>query len=216
MIETGIFFGDIHSFFDLNLILSAVNIPPAQPKTNYVEIPGGDTSIDLTEALGGVHFHDRECKFTFSVNPADDKTFEERRMIVANALNGKRCNICLDKDPDYYYSGRITINEWLQDRNLKQFVIGARVAPYKYRRNETVVSVTLSNTPQKVILVNGRKKVVPVITCTGNTTIVFGSATFNVSAGTHIMPDICLTEGANPVMVSGTGTVTFTYREGDF
>ena len=67
----GIQFNDIHSYYDLNLILSVVNIPPAQPKTNYVDLPGGEGSLDLTEALGEVKYNDRDCTFTFTMNPTD-------------------------------------------------------------------------------------------------------------------------------------------------
>ena len=72
MIETGILFGNIHSFYDLNLILSAVDIEPAKPKTTYVDVPGGDGSLDLTEALGEVKYYDRTHKFTLTMNPASD------------------------------------------------------------------------------------------------------------------------------------------------
>ena len=56
MISKGISFDNIHSFYDLNLILSGVEITPAKPKTNYVDIVGGDGSIDMTEAHGDVKF----------------------------------------------------------------------------------------------------------------------------------------------------------------
>lgn len=221
IVEKGINFGHIHSYHDLNLILSKYEIKPATPKTNYVDIPGGDGSIDLTEAHGRVVYNDRECTFTFTVAPSDDLTFEEKKTQIANALNGKRFEIVLDKDPEYYYSGRCTINDWQQDRNLKQIVVSAKVAPYKRKIGETVFSVDLTEEEQSVILTNGRMPVIPVITCTDETRIVFGNNEFRLSAGTHKILEFCLVEGNNEISVSGSGgvlgsgTVTFTYREGD-
>ena len=55
----GIKFDDIHSFYDLNLVLSQVDIPPATAKTSFVDIPGADGSVDMTEALGSVKYKDR-------------------------------------------------------------------------------------------------------------------------------------------------------------
>ena len=213
----GIYFGTIHSFYDLNLVLLAdgVDIPPPKPKTNYVDIPGGNGSIDLTEAHGKVNYNDRECKFTFAVHPSDRMTFEEKKAQVAGLLNGKQCDIVLDKDQEYYYSGRCAVDDWQQDRNYKKIVISARVAPYKYKINETVVSFTLSATAQTVTLHNGSKPVVPTINCTGNATIVFNNVTLKTNGGTTKILDMCLSNGDNQVTISGNGTITFTYREGD-
>lgn len=135
----GIWFGNIHSFDDLNLVLSKVEIPPATAKTIFVDIPGGDGSADLTEALGEVRFEDRECEFTFTVFPTDD--FEKKKRQISNLLNGKRFKIKVDKDPGYYWDGRCTINEYASDKNIHQIVVGANVAPYKLKNSKTSVFV---------------------------------------------------------------------------
>lgn len=132
----GIWFDDVHSFEHLNLVLSEVNIPPAVPKTNFVEIPGGDGSVDLTEAHGEVKYNSREGSFTFTAFPSDD--FEEKKKEVSNLLNGKRCKIRLDKDPDYYYQGRCGVNEYKSDKNVHQIVVTFVVDPYKLKRNKTI------------------------------------------------------------------------------
>lgn len=214
----GIYFDDIHSYYDLDLFLiqDGVSIPPAQPKTNYVDLAGGDGSLDLTEALGEVKFADRNCKFTFVVNPASEMTFEEKKTQVSNALNGKQCKITLDKDSDYYYSGRCTVNEHLQDKRILQIVVTAIARPYKLKQNETIITFPLAEEEQIVNLTNGRKLVVPEITCTNDNTVVeFGSVTKTLSAGTHKVLDINFTEGINIVKLSGSGTITFKYREGE-
>lgn len=208
----GIRFDGIHSYDDLNLVLSVVEIPPAMPKTNYVDIPGGDGSVDLTEALGEVKFKDRECAFTFTVFPQDN--FEEKKKAVSNLLNGKRCKIALDKDPGYYWQGRCSINEYASDKNLHKIVVGAVVAPYKLKNAQTVVTVAAGSSVAKT-LVNGRKTVVPTITCTATATIVLGGNTYTLNAGTHSISNIELKQGENRVIVTSASPVTFTYQEGD-
>lgn len=220
-IETGVLFEVIgtgetfHSFHDLNLILAPFVMPPAEPKIDLLEIEGMDGSLDLTEANGEIKYKDRTPKFTFTVFPPDDLTFEERQTVVSNALNGQRCKITLDKDSDYYWVGRVAVNEHLCDKMLRKIVITATVAPYKLLQHETVETFTLTNTPQTVILVNRRKSVVPVITVTNSAKVIFGGVTQQLSAGTYKVLDFQLKPGNNVFTVSGSGTITFTYQEGD-
>lgn len=210
----GIWFSELHSYYDLNLILSQVNIPPAEPKITMIDIPGGDGSVDLTEALGDVKYKDRNCKFTFSVLPTDD--FEEKKREVSGLLNGLRCKITVDKDPDYYWIGRCSVDEYASDRNLHQIVIKAIVSPYKYKQEVTKVFVPGALNGVRVVLYNGRKPVCPVITAMQNDDIrndnfvyVFGET------GDHIIPEVKLGFGENVFWVSSTNGMTFTYQECD-
>ena len=219
MIDRGIKFDDIHSYYDLDLILSSVDIPPAKPKEEYIDIPGSDEPVDLTEAHGEVNFKTRDCKFTFTMNPANDLSdyaFEVKKTEVSNALNGKKCKIILDKDDLYFYEGRCTVDEYLSNKRIRQIVVTAKVKPYKFKVKETEVSATLSTTAKTLTLTNGRKTVVPSITCTNaNTTVVFEGNSFTFNAGTHKNLNIRLKHGNNTIQVKGSGTVTFKYREGD-
>ena len=208
----GISFDDIHSFEDLNLVLSDVNIPPATAKTNFVDIPGGNGSVDLTEALGEVKFNDRECTFTFTVFPWDN--FEEKKREVSNLLNGKRCKITLDKDPDFYWDGRCAVSEYESDRNIHKIVVVAIVAPYKLKPEKTKVIFPAGNGVVRTLL-NGRKTVVPTITNTADAIIFFNGTQYDVSAGIHKILNIALTEGKNEVTVYSTEEVQFVYQEGD-
>lgn len=219
MIEKGIYFDNIHSFYDLNLILSRSEIPPAKPKTAYVDIPGGDGSVDLTEANGEVKYYDRECKFTFTMNPAGDLSeaaYEEKKTEVSNALNGRKFKITLDKDEDFYYLGRCEVSEYLSDKRIRQFVVLATVHPYKLKQSVTSLTFGLSYEQKTINIMTGRKSVLPSIECSNDDTmIVFGSKTFTLEAGTHKILDIQFTEGNNQLKVSGSGTVTFRFQEGD-
>ncbi len=215
MIQRGVSFGDIHSFHDLNLILSEYEISPAEPKTSYIDIPGGDGSLDLTEAHGEVKYSDRDITFTFTVSPYDITPIEEKKTQIANALNGLRCKITLDKDAEYYYLGRVTVDKHQRDKKIKKITISARVAPYKYKQDVTEVSVSLTESASLLSLYNGRKTVIPVVECTGSATIVFRDLTFSVGTGSQRVLNFYLTEGENQMLVSGNGTLTISYQEGE-
>lgn len=223
MIETGVHFGDIHSFHDLNLILAHFTYTPAKLKKLYVDLPGGDGSVDMTGAFGEVKYYDREFKFTFTVAPWDTLTLEERQTAVSNALNGLKCKITLDKDPDYYWEGRCEVNEYLSNKKLRQIVVIATVAPYKMAQHETVVTTELKSIVGEIpyayiVLSNyGKKTVCPVITCTAEMRVTRSvlSPGNTLPAGTHKLLDIQLVTGVHTFIVFGEGTITFTYREGD-
>ncbi len=210
----GVTFGNIHSYHDLHLILAPFTPAPAEPQTNFLQIPGRDGLLDLTETNGEVKFNAREFVFTFTVAPGDTLTFDERVSVVSNALNGLRCKITLDRDPGYYWQGRCAMSEYNQDRNIGQIEVTATVDPYKLKQNATVVSSSISSTQKSVTLQNGRMSVVPTIDCTGACTVVFGESTHSLKAGTHRIPAVRLVEGKNTLKVSGTGKITFTYQEG--
>ena len=210
----GILFGNIHSFNDLDLFLNPFTPTPAVPKTNFLDIVGGNGSLDLTEALGEVHFNDREFTFTFTINPASKMTFDEKVTQVSNLLNGKRCNIVLERDADFYWEGRISINEYVQDRKLGQIVVKAIVKPYKMKQTITQVAFPLTSSEQKVTVQNSRKSVVPLISITQDAVIKVSNASYVLEKGTHEMNEIMLYEGENEFTVRGNGTMTFMYREG--
>lgn len=215
-IYKGIYFDDMHSFIDLNLILAPFVPVPAEPKTNYIDITGGDGSLDLTEGLGEVKYKDRNFAFTFSINPSEKMTFDEKVSQVSNALNGKKFKITLDRDPEYFWEGRCIVDKYAQNKRLGQVSVKATVRPYKLKQNKTVTSFSLTSEQKEITLKNGRKSVVPEITCTDdNTTVIFGNVTETLSSGTHRILDIYLKEGNNLLKVSGSGTITFVYQEGE-
>jgi phage-related protein len=216
LIKTGIKFGEIHSFFDLNLILSAVKIPPAAPKTTYVEVPGADGSVDLTEAHGEVRYSDRQLEFTFTAHPLDATDWEEKKTAVSNALNGREFNITLDKDDEFYYVGRCTVKDYNESKKIRKITVTAKVKPYKFSHMLTSETISLTSAPKTIWLHNSRKTLSPSIICSDdNTKIVQGNAEYTLNAGTHKILDIRLVEGENQLQVSGSGTVTFEYREAE-
>jgi hypothetical protein len=206
----GISFNELHSFKDFNLVLARAEIPPAAPKTTYIDIPGGNGSIDLTEALGEVKYKDREAEFIFIVFPDDN--FEGKKQEVNERLNGVNCKITLDADPEYFYQGRCAVNNYDNARN--RIAVSARLKPYKLAQKETKRVFDLSAIPKTVKLINDRMAVCPYIECSDRVTVEFNGQSFDFEAGVHKELDIRLVKGENFLTISGSGKITFTYREG--
>ena len=212
----GTSFGGLHSHRDLGLIQQSVDVQPAKPKLNFVNIPGADGSKDLSaQPSGRVPFEDRTLTWTFALYPGDN--WEAKYTEVSNALNGVFCHITLDSDPEYYYLGRLAMDKYKKDGLLRQITVKATCRPFKYKQEETEVQASLTTAYQTLNLRNGRKPVVPTITVSAETTIEWEGDAFTLSAGTHRILNIELQEGDNPLrakVASGTGSIAVNYQEG--
>ena len=209
-------FGGIHSHRDLRLVQAGVLIEPAKPKLNFIDVPGADGSKDFSESPAGrVVFSTRKITWTFKLYPGDSWVVKYTQ--VSNALNGRMCRITLDADPDYYYLGRVGVEEHAADGILHTITIVATCQPYKLRQVETTISDSLTTTNKTIMLVGERMAVVPTITVSAATTLTWKGNTFSLAAGTHRVLDIELTEGSNSLQAmttSGTGTITIKYQKG--
>lgn len=213
----GIKFGSIHSYTDLNLILSSVSISPATPKMTFVDVPGADGSLDLTEALGEIKYKDREATFVFTTLPSDDIMTKYSQ--VSNALNGVRFEkIILDDDPNWYWTGRCYVSAHNKDYPISKITVTAKLNPWKMKRQITSVQASIGTEYSNISLTNSRKHVVPSITCETETTIKFGTTETTISTGTHVLLDIVLVEGNNTIQAKtteGSSTIKILYGEGE-
>lgn len=210
----GITFGSYHSYNDFQLILASKTIGTPSPKTETIDIPGGDGVLDLTEFFGETKYGNRNLSFEFSsvVNPSEFMSLFSR---VQSALHGKKMTIQLDDDPGWYYIGRISVSEWKADRNIGQLVVDCDCEPYKYQINTTVITKSISGT-STFNLPNSRKRVVPEVRVTSSSglSMTYGSGyLWNLASGSYLLPELELIEGDNPVTVTGTGSITFTYTQ---
>ncbi len=209
-------FGGIHSHHDLHLIQALMEVEPAEPKLNFIDVPGADGAKDFSEAPAGrVVYNTRKITWTFKLYPGDH--WAEKYTEVSNALNGRSCHITLDADPDYYYVGRVAVDKHDVDGILHTITVVATCQPYKLRLYETTQTAALTTSYTSIALTNERKPVVPTITVTASVTLLWNGNTFTLAAGTHRLLDIMLIEGVNVLQaktVSGTGTITVKYQKG--
>ena len=213
-------FGGVHSSFDLNLIQQKVDEHPAEPKLNLVDVPGADGSKDMSELPGGrLNYKDRKVTWTYALYPGEDWDAKHRQ--VSNELNGKRCKITLDTNPDYYYLGRVAVKKYNKDRLLRQITVEAVCSPWVLKHLQTVVTVDLTSETDdflRVILPNEKMPTVPTIEVTTETTIRWSGMTTVLTPGTvYSSLDIVLLRGPNLMEAksdSHTGQIVVTYQEG--
>lgn len=200
-------FGDRLSYENYEAIMNYARILPPSVKENYVDVAGGDSSIDLTEAVGGVVYDDGEIEFKFTLKDRDKKDQ------MKNDLHGKRMQIVLEREPEFYYDGRIrcTKEEW--NKGLYELYFSAKVKPYKY---ESIYKIHTENVngSKEIILQNTRMPTIPQITITGVISLVYEGMKYNMEEGVYQIPEITFFEGRNIINVSGKGSIKFQYRRG--
>ncbi len=181
------------------------------PKMQRDDIPGMNGTLDSTEEFGEVFYNDRQLTLD-GIHPNDSWYGDMQNFI--SAYHGQDVKFAFSNDPNYYWSGRLIVTGYsAKDHSLQ---MAATVYPYKFKKTQTTVSQTGSGS---VTLTNGRMKVVPEVTFTNACTIAWGSNTKQLSASSY--PQTVRVAGLElgpnsslSVTVTGSATVTFTYREG--
>lgn len=205
--------GEKSAYYDWNIVLTKTEIPLPKPKVTTVDIMGADGVLDLSEALtGDVKYDTRTAKLTFEV--LDDSQFVDLLSEISNYLHGKMVTFSLSDDDEFYYIGRASINTWECSRRKGKIVITVDCEPYKLELEDTIVTIPLTSTPTYYALQNLRKQVCPVITVSNSARVVFDNITYDLTSGTQQVVGIQFVDGDNWVAVSGSGTITFTYKRG--
>lgn len=209
--NNGVTFGSKNSITDWDLLMISKSIGEAEPITNYIEIPGRDGALDLSESLGEVKYKNRTLTFEFDLfNPISFYTTQRE---IINYLNGKKLKITLDQDPNYYFIGRCRVTGSSISKNLGHFTIECVCEPYRYKQNITTISnnVTAGNSYSYK---NDRKSVVPTLTLSSAMTLSFNGTSYSVGAGTNKILGINFKEGTNTITVTnGSGTLSVSYQE---
>ena len=209
----GLTIGGKHTAYDFGLKLLTFQVSSPEPVTNEVEIPGMNGMLDLSETLSGeIIYRNRTITAEFLMEEQDETQLQNRLNDIRNYIHGIMHDICPDMDGVYMYTGRTKVDFTVM--GVYQLVtLTADVLPYKMKRADTVVSQTIEE-EGAVICYNERKSVVPTITTDADFVLQFGDISVGVSAGETIVPDIKFVQGENIITCTGTGTISFTYREG--
>lgn len=189
-----------------------------EQKTKYIEKSGGDGSWDLSTAMtdGLPRYKDRSLTATLECSEGNRTERERCIAAMVNQLDGLEWRIVLPDRPGYYLTGRIHVAVNYSDLAHASVTITANCAPWLYKQEETILTVTAGDTKQSAVLTNsGRLAVVPTITVDSDAEILleYGNNSTALSAGTYEWAALLLTPGNHPITYSGEGKLTFTFRE---
>lgn len=126
-------FGDKNTWDDWRLVPSSRPLfnPPAQ-KVKTLDIPGGDGTIDLSQALTGYPVYQNRVGSIEFVVMNDFKPWHTAYSDIMDYLHGQSMRAILEDDPEYFYEGRFTVNAWRSEKDWSRIVIDYDVGPYKW------------------------------------------------------------------------------------
>lgn len=228
-----------HTFQDWGLYVANSNNCIGSPVqyTSYVEVPGRNGKLDMSEAISGRPiFQSRPI----SIRLVGFNEINEWDSVISsfrNKVEGKICKIQFDNDPAYYWKGRVHIEAFNSRFDYGSFILNIPMAdPYKYDVNTSAEPwlwdpfnfETGVITQQGATVIDGSGSVTinhgHMITCpqivvsnmqSGTFTVTHNGIEYGLTTGTNIIPSI-LVGGDDDVTLNFTGsaTVQVVYRGG--
>lgn len=162
-----------------------------EPRTRLVEVPGRSGSLDLTDAMGGPFYEDRQMTLYML---ADGDVWERESSLVS-AVHGRRLRFRISADPEHTYVGRWTIKESRRTINAVMLQCDIVCDPYRYRD-----AVTYRTNPvggRMYDLPSGDMPVRPTIEAQTPVMVEFGGRETLVPAGTWRLNDVLFVAGVN-------------------
>lgn len=138
-----------HTFLDWFLSpVERPSIDKAEVKENYIEIPGTNGGLDLTESLTGSPLYKYiEGSFEFKIlndrklpilnnkcelTKEKEITWEYLNRDIRSFLNGKERYMMLEDDPSWFYKGRFTVGRYDSSETANsKITIAYKVYPFK-------------------------------------------------------------------------------------
>ena len=211
-----------------------------EPVTNYIEIPGASGQLDMSESLTNYPLYGhREGTLSFIVlnDYEENDSWIKRYQQLGQYLHGRRLEMSLEDDPDYFYEGRFSVSNWESpsDGGNSTVDIDYTLDTYKYWDNEIVINKSVSGSSTTVYFSKndmnlGTMPTVPVFQISkvsnnitiqaSNPELYSGSLQHTVSSSaTYQFQDIVLMDfdGTNrcSITLNGRGDVTIRLRNGE-
>lgn len=205
---------------DLGWLVDFDTMPSPTIRTNYIEIPSRNGVLDLTEVDGQVYYE----QLTFTLvcqricRKAHDCLMYGRQMM--NLFNGKEARVYVGEDEfeeQYYYDSRIQVTNYHREGLVLSVELEISAYPYRLAENPTTESFTLTGSQKSCIIHNAIMPVVPRVTSSATMTIVYEGVSYTISQGSNMLiPNLVFPSGNSELLITGTGTISFTYTKGAF
>ncbi len=205
--------GEIWMESDLGLVFNERTISPPEPKLVQIELLGSSDVIDVTEIISGdVEYKQRTITIRLKSGTGRDN-YHSEQSTLENYIHGKKLKIIFNKDPEFYWIGRISVSNTDPEIFGSTITITATVDPYKYKIVPDQYDFTVEGT-YELTLVGSRKRTCPIIMTDTAMTVTYLENTYDLIVGENTILDIFLGEGDHVLTFTGAGIVSVIYDGG--
>lgn len=227
-----------HTITDWDLGLSNNNyIGDPEMETTYISVPGRDGLIDASEAVTGRRIYKRR-KLAFEMGGIHHHlNWDAIISGMRNEIEGRVCQLILDNDQEYYWRGRVYIQDFDRFRSLGTFTLAVPNAdPYKYEVHsssepwlwdpfnfETGVIIQeeahIIVGSDTITIPHGHMPTCPELVVSdkisGTFSVTFEGTTYQLQVGSNKIPAIMVGGDKNADLTfTGSATVQIVYRGG--
>ena len=231
MINAGVTIGGKHSYNYFKMLPKSklVFVRP-KAKLNTIDVPGMDGVLDYSNILtGNMTYENRKGTLEFYMQTKADYLAKYSECMTF--FNGSARNAILDDDPNYFYTGRFTVEDFRPyGREGSKVLITYDVDPYKYPIDSTISHDWLWNdlfdttiyygtfdvttSKQRNLINPSGSNVTPTFTCSDDFVVAFNGVNYPLDTGTTSQPGFALAPGDNYMTFYGTGRVMVDYSIG--
>lgn len=225
--------GRIHTERDWGLKLISIYLPMPSPKTQTIDIPGGDGSIDLSEINGRPTYKDREgVQLVFDLLDGDYTTWLMKYSEFAAEVHGRTIKMVLDDEPEHYYMVRLELNSEKTNPIYSKITLSGSAEPFKYDLLSsgepwlwdifnfqtgvirTLMDVEITSTDRSVTILGAGIDNPPVFVVTeaNNLQLIHGGRTYTLKVGRNRFPAVRVGKEDVTLTFSGTGKLSIEYR----
>lgn len=205
-----IFFGTKSSLGHYGLSLQSYTLTPPVRKRYLYSVAGANGQTDLLKGMGPPRYEERTLRATFKISGADPQQTVDH---LINDLEGETVPIILPNDPGHYLEGDVHITS-ASIRQGGEVVIVATCLPWRYKRQEVLISIAASDEDVTHTWYNiGKRDAVPELTFAEPIYITLDGVVSYYEPGTYLMTDLSIPgHGAVSVTIRG-GPLTVRYKE---
>ena len=229
-------FGDKNTYDDWHIVPSSRPLfAPPPVKTNYIDLPGSNGKLDLTDILNGYPVYENRIGSMEFIVLNGYGEWQNRYSDICNYLHGKKMKAVLEDDPAWYYEGRFAVNEWRSEKDWSRIVIDYDVYPYKkeiidsielwrwdpFNLETGVVREFNEITVDGMVIVDvpgSTEMVAPMITVDSSDgngmDIIYNGISFHLYDGENKNPSLIISQTASKMIIHGYGKISIIYRGG--
>ena len=170
-------------------------------KTSYVDLAGGDGSVDLTESSGAARYKDRTQTFTLLVPRCTQREAEAIRTRLATLLHGRKYVYQLGVDPGYDYRGRFAIGQLTRIEHAAE-TIPVTVTADPYKSAGTITLRFNARGGVRVPIDNGARSVCPTIEVNHAAVVGYRGESWSLPPGAHRITSLWLDPGESEIIIN--------------